>query len=258
MAYTDWGFSGNPFETKPLPASSLGRELMVGREKVSKDIKRRLDNSSKLVTVEGLNGIGKTSAINVTIFNAFRSVVNGAAGPLYVPCRKIFQLDEDTDPAVLRRQVLLEVAQTLVERHAELPPRPGRTKQDNKTSLDRYINSPQVHSYSGGLNVGFLGGQASKSRETNTGIGFEMSGLEKQIVDWLEEVFPSSTSGGVVCILDNLELLQTSRRAQEVLEALRDTLFDIRAFVGCCAALWASFMELPRLRALTGGCTSQF
>jgi hypothetical protein len=228
MLYRDWGFGGNPFETTPLQASEDGRKLLVGREVTSKSIIRRLDSSSKLVTVEGLNGVGKTSAINVSVYNAFRSVVNGATAPLYIPCRKIFQLNDNTDTHDLYQQVLLEVAQTLIERYEEVPASRGKVKQTNRTALDRFLNEAQVKSLSGGLTVLGTGIQAGRSMETNSGIGFQRVGIEKQVIDWLEEIFPTSTSGGVVCILDNLELLQTSGRAQEVLEELRDTLFSIR------------------------------
>ena len=224
MSYSDWGFRSNPFETNPLPPSEMGSKLLVGRDDTIKNLKRRLDNGSKLLTVEGLNGIGKTSVINVMVFRAFCDTIKSGIGPLYIPCRTVFQLDETLDPTIFRQKILIEVAQTLLERHADLPVANGRTRSNSQTALDRYLNSPNLKSISGGIG----GFSAGLGMETNTGRGFETSGLEKSILNWLEELFPTSTSGAVVCTLDNLELLQTSQRAREMLELLRDTLFSIR------------------------------
>ena len=68
--YAGWGFKANPFETLPLPANRKGSNLMVGREVASRKIRKGLVSSSKFVTVEGLNGVGKTSVINVSVFDA--------------------------------------------------------------------------------------------------------------------------------------------------------------------------------------------
>lgn len=62
---------------------------------------------------------------------------------------------------------------------------------------------------------------------TNTE-GFSKSGFEKAVRDWLSVVFPSPKEGGVVCIIDNLELLQTSKAAREQIEALRDDVLSIQ------------------------------
>ncbi|MRH19369.1 P-loop NTPase family protein [Rhodovulum strictum] len=224
MAYRNWGFWDNPFGTDPLPPTEHGSKLLVGRDEVLRNIKRRLDNSSKIVTVEGLNGVGKTSVVNVMAYRAFSETLRTGIGPLYVPCRKPFQLSVDVDADEFRLSVLREVAQTLIECHAEIPPPPGRTRTTNNTALDRFLNSPQVKSFSGSLLQFGLG----YSSETNTGSGFEKSGFEKAVLDWLEQIFPTSTSGGVVCIIDNLELLQTCQNARDALERLRDSLFSVR------------------------------
>jgi len=45
-------------------------------------------------------------------------------------------------------------------------------------------------------------------------------------MSWLEQIFPSPEDGGVICTIDNLELLQSSEAARNKLEALRDELFN--------------------------------
>lgn len=222
--YENWGFAQNPFETRPLSANDEGSRLLIGRDHLVSKLQRRLDNASKIPTVEGLNGIGKTSLVNVTLHRAFKSAVTTKTGPLYIPCRRVFQLSGDEDPDAFRRGVLLEVAQTLLETHASLPDPAGRTRASGNSSIDRFINSPQVRSFSAGLWI--LNGGVNL--ETNTGFGYEESGFEKALEAWLADVFPTEDKGAVVCTIDNLELLQTSERVRDTLEVLRDTLFSMR------------------------------
>lgn len=70
-------------------------------------------------------------------------------------------------------------------------------------------------------------GGLSYGASLNSGEGFSRSGFEKAVRDWLELVFPTSREGAVVCIIDNLELLQTSKAAREQIEALRDEVLSI-------------------------------
>lgn len=77
-------------------------------------------------------------------------------------------------------------------------------------------------SYQGGAWVFNAGSQ----QETNTGAGFEQSVLKKAVQSWLEQIFPNPEDGGVICTIDNLELLQSSEAARGKLEALRDELFN--------------------------------
>jgi hypothetical protein len=44
---------------------------------------------------------------------------------------------------------------------------------------------------------------------------------------WLSDVFPNPEFGAVICVIDNLELLQTSEAAVALLEQLRDLLFTV-------------------------------
>lgn len=224
MFYNDWGFSENPFNTMALPASALGLKLLVGRDSEIKQLERRIDSPSKIATIEGLNGSGKTSLANVVLFKKFSEINKLNVGPFYIPCRKIFQISEEVESERFKRNVLLEVAQTLIETHASIPPRPGRTPNSVNPSLDRFLNSSRFDSFSATLmNLG-----VGKSVQPNTGFGYAESGFEREVCSWLEELFPTNTSGAVVCIIDNLELLQTSEKARIAIENFRDDLFSTR------------------------------
>lgn len=222
--YHEWGFKQNPFETLALPSNETGVKLLVGRDKEISSLSRRLDSSTKIATVEGLNGSGKTSLINVMLYKRFSETAKSNVGPLYIPCDTTFQITPDTKSEEFRRDVCLSAAQSLIKYHQHLRSKPGFTPPKEPTALKRFLNSAQVKSISAGI-AGLSGGFQT---ETNTGFGYEKSGFETAVRDWLNELFPTSTSGGVVCTLDNLELLQTSSNARKVVEELRDTAFAIQ------------------------------
>ena len=88
--------------------------------------------------------------------------------------------------------------------------------------MNRWLNNPFLKGITGGA-FGFTAGM-----ETQMGSeGFNKSGFRKFVVDWLKHIFELPSSGGVVCIIDNLELLKTSREAKNQLEQLRDELLTI-------------------------------
>jgi hypothetical protein len=221
--YIEWGFRSNPFETLPLPANQKGSKLMVGRETASRKIRKGLESSNKFVTVEGLNGVGKTSVINVSVFDAASQQIESSSGPLFIPCRKTFQLSSERKADDFKFEVLAEIGQTLIEAKDTLPIPKGYVKSPTNRALNRWLNS--IDQKSGGFSTP-LGGLNLGSGVTNSE-GFNRSGLEKAVKDWLRLVFPSSNEGGVVCIIDNLELLQTSKSAREQIEALRDQVLSL-------------------------------
>lgn len=222
--YKDWGFRGNPFETLPLPADNRGLELLVGRERVTRKIIKGLQSSKKFVTVEGLNGVGKTSVINVSVFKSAADQVKSGEGPLFIPCRKSFQIKPNVSVADFKREVLLEICQTLIFSKDILPIPKGYTKAPTNNRLNRWINS--ITPTSGGGFSTPVGG-FNFSGNLNESDGFRDSGFEKAVVDWLQLIFPHEEEGAVVCVIDNLELLQTSQAAREQIEQLRDDLLAL-------------------------------
>lgn len=220
MSYSDWGFRSAPFQTSPLPASEQGERLLVGRDAALRSLMGKIETSGKMPTIEGLNGVGKTSVVNVASYKLFNRHLTTGEGALFIPCRKVFQLDPSRDVQDFVVSVLMEVAQTLIH-SAESIKIHGQWLKTNE--LDRWLNKPQLVTYSGGVWIV----QAGSQQETNTSAGFEKSGFKKAVIQWLEQIFPDSEAGGVVCTIDNLELLQSSDAARAKLEQLRDELFNI-------------------------------
>lgn len=219
MIYDDWGFEGSPFQQTSLPPSELGNRLLVGRDTEVTMLMRRIESAPKIAVLEGLNGIGKTSVVNVAAYRLYQNYVKDADKPLYIPCRKSFQLHPEIDLHTFADDVLMEVAQTLIEKKYDL----SKTKSDIRLGpIDQWLNAHQIKSFQGGIWLLQGGMQVS----LNTSPGFERSGFRKSVLDLLKQLFPNPADGGVICCIDNLELLQESNTARRLLEQLRDELFQ--------------------------------
>ena len=243
--YTDWGFISNPFVQTPLLPDDQGAALLVGRDKEEADLTKRLLNPPKLPVLEGANGVGKTSLINVTAYKLFNRFLTSPNGPLFVPCNKSFQLHPDKDLETFCDEVFMEVAQTLLT-HGKLIKTKHTGSLCNSQAVDRWLNSPVFNSWQGGIPLISIG---SGSQATES-IGFQRSGFRQAVTQWLKDVFPTPEFGAVVCVIDNLELLQTSETARALLEQLRDPLFTIHGLrcvlCGASGITWslASSMRL--------------
>lgn len=220
--YKDWGFYESPFNTTALQPNENGMSLLVGRDEEIDQILRRLFNPPASVTIEGLNGIGKTSLVNVSLFKSYQSFFSEETNTLFIPCGRTFQITAETSVNDFLSGLYLEVAQTLLKRSEELK-NLGFKLPSSSISIDKWLNSPHISGWQ--ANLGPLG--AGISSETNTGDGFKENGFKVQIENWLKEIFPNEKNGAVVCIIDNLELLETSEQAKRLLERLRDEIFNL-------------------------------
>lgn len=218
--YQDWGFTDNPFSPMPLGGNAFGNQLLVGREAELRSVLFRLKAGGEAVCLDGPVGVGKTSLANVAAYRAeLQHFAEPNASPLILPCRKPFQISKEKSPADLRFEILLEVAQTLIQKAGGL----DRAKFNGSSSLNAWLNNPLMRQIEGQI-AGFGLGNGAAPNESQ---GYADSGFIKQVTDWLESIFPDRSTGGVVCIIDNLELLETSAIARHTIETLRDTLFTI-------------------------------
>jgi hypothetical protein len=242
--YSEWGFAQNPFQTTPLEANDAGRTLLIGRDKELLKIQNRLKTYPKMPCLEGANGVGKTSLVNVAAFNCFKNYINGSDSTLIIPCRRAFQLAPNMNLDDFEFNVLYEVAQTLIERGATIKDIGLRMEGD--AAINRWLNSPFYASWQGTLSAFSIGG----GQAPNESQGFTKSGLRKVVESWLGAIFPQPSDGALICLIDNLELLQTSDEAKQAIEQLRDRLFNIRGlrWVLCGAnGIILSLASSPRL-----------
>lgn len=220
--YNNWNFADNPFSARPLRADPLGSSLFVGRDEELRRVGFRLSAGGAAVCLDGPVGVGKTSLANVAAFKAQSAyLANRRTHPLLVPCRNSFQVSSEESSDQFRVRVLTEVAQTLLAKASDY--RIG-LHMDGSDGLKTWLNSPLLTQWSLGVPI-FSAGGGSQPNESS---GYQQSGFVKTITDWLENIFPEDRSGGVICVLDNLELLETSANARRKIEALRDTLFSTK------------------------------
>ncbi|MFO0823647.1 MAG: hypothetical protein U0792_11115 [Gemmataceae bacterium] len=224
--YDKWGFSTNPFAQTPLPATKDGAALLVGRDHELNRIRTLMGAQPKLVTVEGRNGIGKTSIINVAAFDCLQKflLTNGEA-PALLPCGDAFQLTPDIDVDAFVLRVLHRVTIALKKLEEQL-------KQVGMVSpllepLAKWLQDPIISGGSLGASAFGFGVAAGRTHAANTGDGFKSTGFEVRALEMLTDLFPQGTHGGVVCVIDNLELMKTSKDARDLVESLRDRILSV-------------------------------
>ena len=118
----------------------------------------------------------------------------------------------------------------------------------------RWLSSPLLGSVQASLSIPeIIGIGGGAGRTANTSAGFAESGFEDLVRQWLANLFGSTAGGGVVCCIDNLELLRTSEDARKSLEALRDVLFNAPGlrwiFCGSAGILYG-LASTPRLNGV--------
>lgn len=219
--YASWGFDENPFQPSPLHPTKRDERLLVGRDVELAAVKSRLHKHGKITCVEGSVGIGKTSLVNIAAFQCLQAYVENEDNQLLIPCRESFQIIPDKTVDEFVTDVFRSIAQTLLEKADEL--RGISIDMANRSSLQAWLNAPEVKNIQMGLKAYV---EFSTTTQMNNSTGFSASGFEKLVRDWLRTIFPAHGSGGVVCIIDNLELLETGIKARRKLESLRDRLFN--------------------------------
>lgn len=217
--WPQFGFRENPYNNRNLPADETGHALLVGRDEEIATVQRKIAGAGTHPSVEGTSGVGKSSMVGVAIYRMFAQTVEARDGTLYVPATRFFQVSPGADG--FEERVYRDIAQTLIA-NVEAFRRSGLAIPDI-SDLDRWLNSPQ--SRTGGGTIGPIGGNYGTTQ--NEAIGFAESGFAEAVRTELRRCFPAAGAGAVVCVLDNLEILQTSAAARATLEELRDRLFTI-------------------------------
>ncbi len=217
--WTDLGFTGNPYDVNPLPATEEGVELLVGREREVRTLLSQLRNQTLHPTLEGDNGVGKTSLALVAGFRALEARRNGQEAQLFLPVTRLLQLGNDPDE--FHKEALFAIAQAILKYEEDL--RRFGHDVERLSALRRWMSDPLITSGGGGISALGFGANVDRAAEANTSAGFERSGFEETVREALTAAFPTPESGGFVAIIDNLELLSLSNEARRVLERIRDT-----------------------------------
>lgn len=214
------GFKANPYSEETLQANDIGNRLLVGRDREMTRLMRGIGDSGAHPTVEGPIGAGKTSMINVAIYRMHQACLEANSAQLYLPADGKFQPVED--PAQFERHLYEVLAQTLIKYKDEFA-KVGLPTPDVR-SVDKRGNVPQYISNGAGSPVPDPDQQESHGSGLNQTM--TESEFQRNVRELLKESFPEG-SGGIVCIMDNLEILKTAGKARETLDELRDNVFNI-------------------------------
>jgi len=245
--YVKWGFEQNPFLVRSLQPDAQGKRLLVGRDEEVAVLCRRLHKEGKITCLDGHVGVGKTSVVNIAARKCLDAYLARETTQLLIPCRTSFQLRKDEDTEEFCARVFVEVAQTLLEARGEI--KQIGFDMDRAEQLNTWLNAPIATTINVGISAYLTAGTAKTLNGTS---GFSSSGLERMITEWLGLIYKSRNSGGVICIIDNLELLETAVTARRTLEALRDRLFAVHGlrWVFCGAdGVIHSLAASPRISA---------
>lgn len=259
--YASYGLCENPFLVQALKADEMGQRLLIGRDAQIQMVAQRLHKHGKITCLDGHVGVGKTSLVNVAAYECFQAFLQGETTQLLVPLHDSFQLKKDEDVGAFCSSVFRTVAQALLAQRGSLSA--YKLSGPNAQHVDAWLNSPVVTHVTGGAgisaNIGIPGvasvgmkGDLDTNSQLNTSSGFSEQGFEQLIRTWLNEIFSVQGNGGVVCVIDNLELLESGAAARRTLEALRDKLFNVNGlrWVFCGAnGVLHSLAASPRLGA---------
>lgn len=236
--WSRFGFIANPYSEATLPSDESGHRLLVGRDAEIDNIQQRLGSGGTHPSVEGPIGAGKTSLLNVAAFRMARHCLDLRQRELYLPAQERFQPLDDAD--AFETKVFQVVAQTLLQWQDSFEA--VGLERPNLHLLGQWLNEPEYGGYQFGGGVASANATYGRSNEPNTGEGFEKSGFPGAVRTALSAGFPEG-SGGIICILDNLEILETTRAARRALDELRTACSTSRNSAGSSAVHGESSRE---------------
>jgi hypothetical protein len=193
----------------------------VGREKALARLVRGITSADTIPTIEGDNGVGKTSLVAVAAYTLREAFRRGETTQLFLPLDESFQLLPGSDLEAFETRLHRDIARAFV-RHGGTIKGAGLHAPDHR-ELERLLADDRVSD----------------------------DALRSRISDCLSTAFPSREQGGFVCVIDNLELLETSQIARQQLEALRELLLYAQGCDGSFAGHEASFAAQRRLHGST-------
>ncbi|MFJ2355002.1 hypothetical protein [Frigoribacterium sp. NPDC087798] len=256
--WSKFGFNGNPYNQRTLTATADDAKLLAGRDDLLQTAMERIATDSASPTFEGPIGAGKTSLLNVASYKLLQSSLEAKAKELWLPASGTIQIRLDGDE--FEAEVYRIILKTLID-HADKFESVGLNAPD-LGALEHWLTKPEYKSWQAGGGVAFANASAGAGHEPNTSEGFAKSGLPAAIRQVLMDAYAGG-EGGVVCILDNLELAGKVGDATRMLDVLRDrvlgtpgirwVLCGSRGIVSRARTqrLSGSFMPPTRIPALT-------
>lgn len=240
-----FGFTQNPYDHLPIAANEVGERLLVGRTSEISQLTDRITARNAIPTLEGDIGVGKTSIISVAAYKLERAFFE-KGGACYLALERPFQLASDDTVDKFTNTLYQEILKKLHSRRSALIDSGINVGETEK--LYNWLTSEQYSGVSGGLGGFSIGVNTAP----NTGSGFSQSGFQTSVDAILKSTFPNPKKGGIICVIDNLELLEKSTKARTMLEAMRDGILSAHGIIWVvCGArgIVRGVASSPRLQA---------
>lgn len=200
-------------------------------------------------SIEGDNGVGKTSLVAVAIYRSQAEYSINGNNQLLIPLNDPIQMAGTYD---IEEKIYFNIAKSIIDNQ--------QTFEDAGKSLPRiedvknWLSNPIIRSGGANVSSAVAGGGLTVNKTLNSA-GYSNSGFYETVNSWLKIIFPENSRDAFVGIIDNLELLETSREARRVLEGLRDTVLKLRGvkWVLCGAnGIVRNSVGSPRLTGVIG------
>jgi len=241
--FQEWGFRDNPFSHNELPSNSDGDRLLIGRDEEVSLLLRRLSTPPSVVTLEATAGMGKSSLVNVALYRYMRLRAKQGIGPLLIPCKKKFELYPGTITEDWIRKFYVSLAETLVAERAFLEELGYKIAEMSR--IDDFLNVIEKVGRTVAVSAAAYGRTPSPTSNL-----YSESGFYRDVEAALKTIFPEQKSGGVVCIIENLELVEFFEDARRKLEQLRDEVLNMRGVrwvISGAIGLLYGLVATPRL-----------
>lgn len=210
---TEFGFKKNPYDTMALSSSEEGSQLLVGRDKEVDFLTQQLTTSSMIPLLYGENGVGKSSIANVAAYRLSQKYNQGNRRFFSLKLRSI-QGTQLSDLKEFERSIYHDIIYLLLNNKKFLRNRGIKRREIFKVEM----LTRRMGNIGGGL------GPVTMQYTPNPSAENYLPNIAR---NWLEKCFTGSFSGGIICVIDNLENSGTPNKVKSIVESLRDTLLTI-------------------------------
>ncbi len=236
--WADLGLDGNPYDPRPLSIDARGRKLFVGRAKTLDEFNILLSSTGGgMVIVEGGVGVGKTSFVNICLYDKLKS-------DSYLPCDKI-ELDGNMDVVQFVLSVFSNMFHSL-EKY-------DRTKRLGRFSVHgeaRVLLSQTIQSsWSGSIQVLGTGGGIGRQKSTTAPTAVVLSSIIPVMSKWVSLVTNKLNYSAIVVPINNLDIVDDADIV-DFLNRVRDTLTGFNG-------VWWVLVGKPNLFSLLEGKASR-
>ena len=211
--WQDFGLEANPYDSKPLLTNKEDRRLFVGREKELQKLDTILRGDiSGIILVEGEIGVGKTSFVNISQYDAWKKCkvlpafekieltknMDSTNFMLSVFSNMIFNLEKSLDCRSLMKYTIHKDARTLITQ-----------------SIDK--------GWGGNFTIAGFGGGVNSKQTTTMPPTVLLPSVLNLMDKWIEFVIEKTDFDAIVMVIDNLDIMSDDHII-DFLNSMRDNL----------------------------------